>query len=53
MKLHHKSSELLEFPFKILYVVMEFCTGMNIKDFIQKKFHQSNETKVKIIRGIL
>ena len=52
-RLNHKSSEVLEFPFKILYVVMEFCSGMNLKDFIQTKFNESNETKVKIIRGML
>lgn len=35
----HKSVENHEFPFKILYIVMEYCGGMNLKDYIVNKFN--------------
>ena len=42
-----------EFPFKILYIVMEYCGGMTLRDYISQQFHQPSELKIKIIRGML
>ena len=40
------------FPFKVLYIVMEFVKGITLKDFITTRFKQE-EIKIQIIRGIL
>jgi translation initiation factor 2-alpha kinase 4 len=50
---HHTSQNQQQFPFKILYIVMEYCGSMTLRDFINKKFSEPNETKIKLIRGIL
>jgi serine/threonine protein kinase len=45
--------EAYEFPFKVLYIVMEYCGSMTLRDFINMRFGESNEMKIKLIRGIL
>lgn len=32
---------------------MEYCGSMTLKDFINKKFEESNDVKIKLIRGML
>lgn len=40
------------FPFKILYIAMELCTGINLREFINQRFDEE-EHKIQILRGIL
>lgn len=40
------------FPYKILYIAMELCNGINLREFINSHFDDSTQ-KIKILRGIL
>jgi serine/threonine protein kinase len=46
------SKGMTVFPFKILYIAMELCNGINLKDFISTRF-DDEEQKIQILRGIL
>lgn len=48
--MNHSSEGL--FPFKILYIAMEFCSGINLRLYINEHFHEE-DSKIQIIRGML
>lgn len=45
-------NNLKAFPFKILYIVMECCSGINLREFIHHKFNEEDQ-KIQILRGLL
>ena len=40
------------FPFKILYIAMQLCSGINLREFINSNF-DDEEQKIQLLRGIL